>query len=156
MCVLAVHLLQYRSSLCLHPYHEYQYHHHNHHHDHVMPPARISLTLAHHFSLSFIASSRSSGLHPVSSQSCCMYVRAGRPAFARPYVGIHRSTPLMSYRSYGSQTWPLKWNAVSSKQRSHRYAIWMHYMCYILTLAPAQKCYSKVIHRKEVTHSNGQ
>ena len=30
-----------------------------------------------------------------------------------------------------------------------------HY-CYILTLAPAQKCYSKVIHRKEVTHSNGQ
>ena len=44
------------------------------------------------FSLSFIASSRSSGLHPVSSQSCCMYVRAGRPAFARQYVGIHRST----------------------------------------------------------------
>ena len=29
-------------------------------------------------------------------------------------------------------------------------------LCYILTLAPAQKCYSKVIHRKEVTHSNGQ
>ena len=28
--------------------------------------------------------------------------------------------------------------------------------CYILTLAPAQKCYSKVIHRKEVTHSNDQ
>ena len=23
-------------------------------------------------------------------------------------------------------------------------------------LRPAQKCYSKVIHRKEVTHSNGQ
>ena len=29
-------------------------------------------------------------------------------------------------------------------------------ICYILTLAPAQKYYSKVIHRKEVTHSNGQ
>ena len=29
-------------------------------------------------------------------------------------------------------------------------------LCYILTLAPAQKYYSKVIHRKEVTHSNGQ
>ena len=28
--------------------------------------------------------------------------------------------------------------------------------CNILTFAPAQKCYSKVIHRKEVTHSNGQ
>ena len=43
----------------------------------------------------FTASGRSSGLHPVSSQSCCMYVRAGRPAFARPYVGVHRSTSLM-------------------------------------------------------------
>ena len=61
-----------------------------------MPPAGISLTLSRHFSLSFIASDRSSGLHPVSSQSCCVYVRAGRPAFARPYVGIHRSTSLMS------------------------------------------------------------
>ena len=28
--------------------------------------------------------------------------------------------------------------------------------CNILTLDPAQKCYSKVMHRKEVTHSNGQ
>ena len=49
-----------------------------------------------HFSLSFIASGRSSGLHPVSSHSCCMYVLAGRPALARPYVGVHRSTSLMS------------------------------------------------------------
>ena len=62
----------------------------------VVPPARISLNLSRHFSISFIASGRSSGLHPVSSQSCCMYVRAGRPAFARPYVGVHRSTSLMS------------------------------------------------------------
>ena len=67
-----------------------------HHHHHGVPLARISRTLSHHFSLSFIASSRSSGLHPVSSHSCCMYVRAGRPAFARPYVGVHRSTSLMS------------------------------------------------------------
>ena len=67
----------------------------NHHH-HVVPLARISLTLSRHFSLSFIASGRSSGLHPVSSQTCCMYVLAGRPAFARPYVGVHRSTSLMS------------------------------------------------------------
>ena len=63
---------------------------------HVVPPARISLTLSRHFSLSFIVSGRSSGLHPVSSQSCCMYVRASRSAFVRPYVGIHRSTSLMS------------------------------------------------------------
>ena len=68
----------------------------NHHQHHVVPPARISLILTRHFSLSFIASGRSSGLHPVSSHSCCMYVRAGCHAFARPYVGVHRSTSLMS------------------------------------------------------------
>ena len=66
------------------------------HHHHIVPLARISLTLSHHFSLSFIASGRSSGLHSVSSHSCWMYVRAGRPAFARPYVGVHKSTSLMS------------------------------------------------------------
>ena len=68
-----------------------KYHHHHHNH-HVVSPARISLVLSRHFSLSFIASGWSSGLHPVSSHSCCMYVRAGRPAFAGPYAGVHRST----------------------------------------------------------------
>ena len=48
-----------------------------------------------HVSLSFIASGRSSGLNPLSSHSCCMYVRAGRPAFEWPYAGVHRSTSLM-------------------------------------------------------------
>ena len=48
------------------------------------------------FSLSFIASSRFSGLHPISSHSCGMYARVVRPAFARPYAGVHRSTSLMS------------------------------------------------------------
>ena len=67
----------------------------NHHHHHVVPLARISLTLSRHFSLSFIAFGRSSGLHPVSSHSCCMYVRAGRPAFAWPYAGVLWSTSLM-------------------------------------------------------------
>ena len=66
----------------------------NHHH--VVPLPRISLTLSHHFSLSFIVSGRSSGLHPESSHSCGMYVQAGRPAFSRPYVGVQRSTSLMS------------------------------------------------------------
>ena len=66
----------------------------NHHH--VMSQARISQTLSRHFSLSFIASDRSSGLHPISSICCCMYVQAGCPAFAWPYVGVHRSTSLMS------------------------------------------------------------
>ena len=67
-----------------------------HHHHHVVLVARISLTLSRHFSLSFIASGRSSGQHPVSSHSCWMYVRAGRPAFARPCVGVHKSTSLIS------------------------------------------------------------
>ena len=60
----------------------YIYHHH-----HVTLVARISLTLSRHSSLSFIALGRSSGQHPVSSHSCWMYVRAGRPAFARLCVG---------------------------------------------------------------------
>ena len=68
---------------------------HHHHHHLVVPLTRISLTLFRHFSLSFIASGRSSGLHPVSSYSCWMIVRAGRPAFARPYVGVHWSTSLI-------------------------------------------------------------
>ena len=70
--------------------------HNSHLHHHVVPLVRISLTLSYHFSLSFIASGRSSGLHPVSSHSCWMYVCTGRPAFSRPYVGVHRSTPLMN------------------------------------------------------------
>ena len=69
---------------------------HDHHHHHVALVARISLTLSRHSSLSFIALGRSSGQHPVSSHSCWMYVRAGRPAFARPCVGVHKSTSLMS------------------------------------------------------------
>ena len=68
----------------------------NHHHHHVVPLAQLSLNLSRHFSLSFIASGRSSRLHPISSHSCCMYVWAGRPTFAWPYVGVHRSTSLMS------------------------------------------------------------
>ena len=67
-----------------------------HHHHHIALVARISLTLSRHSSLSFIALGRSSGQQPVSSHSCWIYVRAGRPAFARPCVGIHKSTSLMS------------------------------------------------------------
>ena len=69
---------------------------HTYHHHHVMLVARISLNLSRHLSLSFIASGRSSGQHPVSSHSCWMYVRAGRPGLAWPCVGIHKSTSLMS------------------------------------------------------------
>ena len=66
------------------------------HHHHVAPLARKFVTLSRHFSQSFIASGRSLRLHAVSSHCCCMYVRAGRPAFAWLYVGVHRSTSLMS------------------------------------------------------------
>ena len=66
----------------------------NHHH-HVKSLAWISLTLYRHPFLSSIAYGRSSGLYTVSSQSCCMYGWAGRPAFARPNEGVHRRTSLM-------------------------------------------------------------
>ena len=71
----------------------YLYHHHHHL---VAPPARISLTVHRHPSLLSIASGRSSELHPVTAQRCCMYVRAGRPVFTRSCEGVHRSTSLMS------------------------------------------------------------
>ena len=70
-------------------YHLFGFNHYHHHH-HVVQVTRISLILSLHFSLSFIASGMSSGLHPVSSNSCCMYVLAGCPAFAQPYVGVHK------------------------------------------------------------------
>ena len=48
----------------------------------------IIINMCRHFSLSFIASGRSSGIHPVSTHSYCMYVQAGRSAFAWPYAGV--------------------------------------------------------------------
>ena len=68
----------------------------NHHHHHVVRQARISQTLFLHVSLSFITPGRSSGLHPVSSHSCCMKFKVGRPAFDWPYAGVHWSTSLTS------------------------------------------------------------
>ena len=65
-------------------------------HHHIVLPTWISLTLSRNPSLSSIASSRSSRLHPVSTQSCCISVLAGRPAFACPCEGVHRSISLMS------------------------------------------------------------
>ena len=55
-----------------------------------------------------LASGRSSGLHSVSSQTCCMYVRAGRPAFARPYVGsigVHHLLPRPCFFSSALHVW---------------------------------------------------
>ena len=66
----------------------------NNNNNHDVRLAWISMTLSLHVSLSFIAFGRSSGLHPVSSHSCCMNVRDGRLAFDWPYAGVHRSTSL--------------------------------------------------------------
>ena len=66
------------------------------HHHHVTPSTYIALTFSLHPSLSSIVSGGSSRLHLVSAQSCSMKVRDGSPAFARPCVGVHRSTSLMS------------------------------------------------------------
>ena len=62
-----------------------------------MSSARISPTLSRHFSPSFIASGRSSGATSRNPHiAAVLYVLPGRPAFARPYVGVHWSTSLMS------------------------------------------------------------
>ena len=98
MCVLNITLLlKFISNINLCKWiKHYSIRYHHHHHHHVVPLAQTFQTLSRHFSLSFIASGWSSGLHPVSSHSCCVYVRAGRPAFVRPYVGVHWSTSPMS------------------------------------------------------------
>ena len=55
-----------------------------------------SMTLSHHPSVSSIASRRSSRLHTVSTQSCCILVLSGCPAFARSCEGINWSMSPMS------------------------------------------------------------
>ena len=59
-------------------------------------PAQSSRTLSRHPFLSSIAPRRSSRLHPVSAQRCCIKVLAGCLAFARPCEGVHKSMFLMS------------------------------------------------------------
>ena len=46
--------------------------------------------------LSSIAHGRSSRRHPVSAQSWCIRISAGRQTLARPYVGVHKRMLLMS------------------------------------------------------------
>ena len=62
----------------------------------IVLPSRISLTLSCHLSLLSIAPRRSSRLYPVLAQSYCRELLAGRPAFARPCEGVHRSISPMS------------------------------------------------------------
>ena len=65
--------------------HKYIYHH-----------LHVALTLSRHPILSSIVPRMSSRIYPVSTQSCCIQVVAGRPAFDRPREGVHRSMWLMS------------------------------------------------------------
>ena len=76
--------------------HIYTYHHH-----HVVPPAQISLTLSRHFSLSFISSGRSSGLHPVS-----LYI----------YIYIYIYIWLVYFH-----TWWLSLDSHKRKEKKHLY-----------------------------------
>ena len=82
------------------------------HHHHVTLSIRIFLTLSRHTSLSSIAFGRSSGLHPVSTQGCCMYVRARCPAFAQEYIiyELVPTSPAVSCMSGSSNSfrdwWP--------------------------------------------------
>ena len=69
----------------------------NHHH--VALPTQISLMLSRHLSLSSIAPGRSSRLHPVTAQSCCIQILADRRTLARLYEGVHRSTSIMRLTS---------------------------------------------------------
>ena len=78
---------------------------HRHHYDHVTLPARITLNLSRNPSQSSIAPGRSSRLFPVSAQSCCILVLAGRPAFSRPCEVVNRGISLMS-SSLLLQQWP--------------------------------------------------
>ena len=72
-----------------------------HHHHHVMPLAQIYipdplsplLPIIHRLWQVFRATSRILTPRILTPR---IYVRAGRPAFTLPYVGVHRSTSLMS------------------------------------------------------------
>ena len=68
----------------------------NHHHHHVAHVAWISMTISRQPSLSFIVPGSSSAEQRASSHSWSMYVLAGRPTPACPYVGFHRRSSLMS------------------------------------------------------------
>ena len=63
---------------------------------HDVPLSWISLTLSRHSSLSSTPSGRSSRLHPVTVQSCCRKVLAGRQTLTHPCGEVYKRTSLMS------------------------------------------------------------
>ena len=80
-CILYVYIYIYNIYIYIYIYH------------HVVPLARISLTLSRHSLLyhsSLLAGLQGYIPYPHIA-AVCMF-EAGRPAFAWPYVGVHRST----------------------------------------------------------------
>ena len=62
----------------------------------TQPSSSSSSPLSRHPPLSSIAPGRSFRTHPVSAQSCSIFVLVGRPTFPSPYAGVHGSTSHMS------------------------------------------------------------
>ena len=67
-----------------------------HHHHHIVLLAWISLTLSHPSSLLSIAPGRFSRPYPMSAQSHCRYVLAGRSTPAHSCERVHRRMLVMS------------------------------------------------------------
>ena len=70
-----------------------------------------------------------------------MYVWAGRPAFAWPYVGVHKSTSLMSSSLLPQQS-PIKENVIqqflhSTILHKHKFYQDHHQLAYLLTSTKA-------------------
>ena len=83
-----------------------------HHHHHVVLLARISLTLSRHFSLSFNASVRSSGLHPY-----VVFWPSTRPnmPFKSDAIGRKWPIPMASNRKKSRRwIWLTKWDKVKA------------------------------------------
>ena len=77
-------------------------------HHHVVPPAQISLTLSRHFSLSFIASGRSSGLHPVSSHiAVCKFALVVLLLLGHTWgsIGVHHLRARLCFSSNVLRVW---------------------------------------------------
>ena len=68
----------------------------------IPDPLSTLFPIVHHLRQVFRATSH------ISSHSCCIYVLAGRPAFAWPYVEVHWSTSLIS-SSLLLQQYPASW-----------------------------------------------
>ena len=75
LTILKVQVLLLLFELTVWYFYKRKIHHHHHHHHYVVAQARIFLTLSRHFSLSFIASGNSSGLHPVSFQAAVVSIQ---------------------------------------------------------------------------------